>query len=77
MRALHLSYTSRDQVEVYRFSWLVSVGLPLLLVALQAYLPVRMPFLRGFDFGFVCERKFAAAQHRLELEFVNFMVAAH
>ena len=39
MRAMSLSYTSREQVEVYRFSWLISVGLPLLMVGLQAFIP--------------------------------------
>jgi rod shape-determining protein MreD len=62
MRALNLSYTSRDQVEVYRFSWLVSVGLPVVMVALQAYLPVRMPFLRVFDFGLLLTIFFAVSR---------------
>jgi len=51
MRSMNVSYTSRDQVEVYRFSLLVSVGLPLLMVALQAFLPLRLHYLRVFDFG--------------------------
>jgi rod shape-determining protein MreD len=62
MRALHLSYTSRDQVEVYRFSWLLSAGLPLLMVALQAFLPVRMHFLRIFDFGLLLTIFFAVSR---------------
>ncbi len=51
MRAANLSYTSREQVEVYRFSWPLSVGLPILLVGLQAFVPVRLHFFRIFDFG--------------------------
>lgn len=50
MRQLE-SLTSREQAEVYRFSWVVSIGLPLVLVAIQAFLPVRLPFFSIFDFG--------------------------
>lgn len=62
MRAMNLSYTSREQVEVYRFSWLISVGLPVLMVALQAFLPVRMYFLRIFDFGLLLTIFFAVSR---------------
>jgi rod shape-determining protein MreD len=62
MRALNLSYTSREQVEVYRFSWPVSVGLPLLLVALQAFLPVRLHYFRVFDFGLLLTIFFAVSR---------------
>ena len=58
MRAMHLSYTSREQVEVYRFSWLLSVGLPLLMVGLQAFLPVRLPLLPGLRFWIVADDLF-------------------
>jgi len=62
MRAMNLSYTSRDQVEVYRFSWLLSVGLPLLMVALQAFMPVRLHFFRVFDFGLLLTIFFAVSR---------------
>jgi len=62
MRAINLSYTSRDQVEVYRFSWPVSVGLPLLLVGLQAFLPVRLFYFRVFDFGLLLTIFFAVSR---------------
>jgi rod shape-determining protein MreD len=62
MSAMNLSYTSRDQVEVYRFSWPVSVGLPLLLVGLQAFLPVRMYYFRVFDFGLLLTIFFAVSR---------------
>jgi rod shape-determining protein MreD len=62
MRALNVSYTSRDQVEVYRFSWLVSLGLPIITVALQAYLPLRLHFLRVFDFGLLLTIFFAVSR---------------
>lgn len=62
MRDIGLSYTSREQVEVYRFSWPVSVGLPLLMVGLQAFMPVRLPYLRIFDFGLLLTVFFAMSR---------------
>lgn len=62
MRAMHLSYTSRDQVEVYRFSWTLSVGLPLLMVGLQAFMPVRLYYFRVFDFGLLLTIFFAVSR---------------
>ncbi len=62
MRAMNLSYTSRDQVEVYRFSWPLSVGLPLLMVGLQAFMPVRLHFFRVFDFGLLLTIFFAVSR---------------
>lgn len=62
MRAMDLSYTSRDQVEVYRFSWPLSVGLPLLMVGLQAFMPVRLHFFRVFDLGLLLTIFFAVSR---------------
>jgi rod shape-determining protein MreD len=62
MRAIRLSYTSREQVEVYRFSWLVSAALPLLMVGLQAFIPVRMHYFRVFDFGLLLTIFFAVSR---------------
>jgi rod shape-determining protein MreD len=62
MRALDLSYTSREQVEVYRFSWPVSLGLPLLMVGVQAFVPVRVHFLGIFDFGLLLTIFFAVSR---------------
>jgi rod shape-determining protein MreD len=62
MKSMHLSYTSGSQVEVYRFSWLVSVGLPVVMVGLQAFMPVRLPFLRVFDFGLLLTIFFAISR---------------
>jgi rod shape-determining protein MreD len=46
---LNISYTSREQVEVYRFSWGVTVGVPLLILFLQGFLPVRLSAVRIID----------------------------
>src|SRR5208337_3034647 len=62
MRTMKLSYTSREQAEVYRFSWLVSLSLPLLLVGLQALVPVRLHFFRIFDFGLLLTIFFAVSR---------------
>ena len=62
MRPIHLSYTSSERVEVYRFSWLVSAVLPLLMVGLQAFIPVRMHFFRVFDFGLLLTIFFAVSR---------------
>lgn len=59
---MDLSYTSRDQVEVYRFSWPISVGLPLLMVGLQAFMPVRLHFFRVFDLGLLLTIFFAVSR---------------
>src|SRR5512146_1972366 len=48
MRA-NVSLTSRDQIEVYQFSLPVSIGVPLLALVLQSFLPVRLHFMSLFD----------------------------
>src|SRR5207249_2202931 len=46
-RAAHnsvpITYTSGEQVEVYRFSIPVTIGVPLLALFVQAFLPLRFP----------------------------------
>ena len=46
---MNTSYTSREQVEVYRFSWAVAVGVPLSVLFLQGFIPVRVSALRILD----------------------------
>lgn len=38
-----ITYTSGEQVEVYRFSIPVTIGIPLLALFLQAFVPLRFP----------------------------------
>ena len=38
-----ITYTSGEQVEVYRFSIPITVGVPLLALFLQAFIPLRFP----------------------------------
>lgn len=40
---------SRQQIEVYRFSVPVALGVPLGALLLQAFLPLRLPFFGNFD----------------------------
>jgi rod shape-determining protein MreD len=44
-----ISYTSREQVEVYRFPIVVAVGIPLIAVFLQAFIPLRLSLFGRFD----------------------------
>jgi len=46
---VNLTYTSREQVEVYRFAWPVAIGVPLAALFLQAFIPVHVYFFRAFD----------------------------
>lgn len=44
-----LTYTSREEIEVHRFSIWVTLGVPLLALFLQAFLPARWHFFSLFD----------------------------
>ena len=57
-----LTYTPREQIEVYRFTLPVTVIVPLLAVFLQAFLPVRFPFFSIFDLPLLIVIFFAMAR---------------
>jgi hypothetical protein len=40
---VQITYTSGEQIEVYRFSIPVTIGVPLLALFLQAFIPLRFP----------------------------------
>jgi rod shape-determining protein MreD len=44
-----VTYTSREQIEVHRFSLAASVGVPLAALLLQAFLPARLDWFEVFD----------------------------
>jgi rod shape-determining protein MreD len=46
---MQITYTSGEQVEVYRFSVPVTIGVPLIAFFLQAFVPLRFPFFSMFD----------------------------
>lgn len=57
-----VSYTSREQIEVYRFSWPVAILVPLLAIFLQAFLPLRFSFFSIFDLPLLVVIFFAMAR---------------
>ena len=58
-----ITYTSGEQVEVYRFSIPVTIGVPLLALFLQAFVPLRFPrFAVYFDLPLLVTIFFAMAR---------------
>ena len=60
-----VTYTSREQIEVYRFSLPVAILVPLLAVFLQVFLPLRFPFFSIFDLPLLVVIFFAMARDGL------------
>ena len=59
---MNVTYTSREQVEVYRFSGGVAIGVPLIALFLQGFLPVRMAALRILDLPLLVTIYFAISR---------------
>lgn len=59
---MNTSYTSREQVEVYRFSWPVAIGVPLLVLFLQGFVPSRLQYLRVLDLPLLVTVYFAVSR---------------
>ena len=57
-----VSYTSREQIEVYRFSWPVAIAVPVLAIFLQAFIPLRLSFFSIFDLPLLVVVFFAMAR---------------
>lgn len=57
-----ITYTSGEQIEVYRFSIPVTIGVPLVALFLQAFLPQRLPFFSIFDLPLLVTIFFAMAR---------------
>jgi rod shape-determining protein MreD len=57
-----ITYTSNEQIEVYRFSIPVTVVVPLFALFLQAFLPLRFPFFLIFDLPLLIVIFFAVAR---------------
>ena len=57
-----ITYTSGEQVEVYRFSLPVAVLVPLAAIFLQAFLPLRLPFFTIFELPLLVTIFFAVAR---------------
>jgi rod shape-determining protein MreD len=57
-----ITYTSGEQVEVYRFSVPVAIAVPLLALFLQAFIPLRLHFFSVFDLPLLVVIFFALAR---------------
>jgi rod shape-determining protein MreD len=57
-----ITYTSSEQVEVYRFSLPATILIPLAALFLQAWLPLRFPFFKIFDLPLLVVIGFATAR---------------
>jgi len=57
-----ITYTSNEQIEVYRFSIPVTLGVPLVALFLQAFLPRHFPFVTYFDLPLLVVIFFAIAR---------------
>jgi len=63
--SLTVSYTSREEIEVHKFSWIVSLGVPLLALFLQSFLPQRrLGFMEIFDLPLLVTIFFAVSRRR-------------
>jgi len=59
-----ISMTSRGEVEVYQFSWLVTLGVPMLALFVQVFVSKWLGFIRIFDFPLLVTIFFAVARRR-------------
>ena len=59
-----VTYTSREEIEVHKFSWAVSIGIPLLAIFIQVFFPIRLRFLMVFDLPLLVTIYFAVARRR-------------
>lgn len=57
-----ITYTSGEQVEVYRFNWAVNIGVPAAALWLQSFLPLHFAFFRMFDLPLLVTIFFAMAR---------------
>jgi len=57
-----ITYTSQEQVEVYRFSLPAAILIPLMALFLQAFVPLRLHFFSMFDLPLLVVIFFAVAR---------------
>lgn len=57
-----ITYTSQEQIEVYRFSVPATILIPLIALFLQAFIPLRFPFFSIFDLPLLVVIFFAVAR---------------
>jgi len=59
-----VTYTSREEIEVHKFSWPVSIGIPALAIFVQVFFPIRIRLLTVFDLPLLVTIYFAVARRR-------------
>jgi rod shape-determining protein MreD len=59
-----ISMTSREEIEVHRFSWPVSIGIPLLAIFVQVFVSKWVSFIKVFDLPLLVTIFFAVARRR-------------
>ena len=57
-----LTYTSREEIEVHKFSVLATIGIPALAIFLQAFVSSRLTFLKLFDIPLIVMVFFAVSR---------------
>jgi len=57
-----LTYTSREEIEVHKFSAVATVGIPLLAIFFQSYVPRTLTFVQIFDIPLIVTIFFAVAR---------------
>jgi len=57
-----ITYTSNEQIEVYRFSVPATIAVPLLALAIQVFIPRWLPFFNIFDLPLLVVLFFAVAR---------------
>jgi len=57
-----ITYTSKEQIEVYRFGLPITILAPLIAIFLQAFIPLRLPFFAIFDLPLLVVIFFAIAR---------------
>ena len=57
-----LTYTSREEIEVHKFSAFATIGIPLLAIFFQSYVPATLHFLQIFDIPLIVTVFFAVAR---------------
>src|SRR5271166_7181114 len=62
LNSVPITYTSNEQVEVYRFSLPAAILIPLVAVFLQAFVPLRFHFFSIFDLPLLVVIFFAVAR---------------
>ena len=57
-----ITYTSGEQVEVYRFNWPITIGVPATALFLQAWLPQQFPIFAMLDLPLLVTIFFAVSR---------------